>query len=63
MPAANASWGDDAIYQYKDIDVSVAVAIDGGLITPIIRKADQKGLVDDLQRDEGPAPSAPRTAS
>ena len=44
VPGVNASWGGDKIYQYKDIDVSVAVAIDGGLITPIIRKADQKGL-------------------
>ena len=44
VPGCNASWGGDKIYQYKDIDVSVAVAIEGGLITPIIRKADQKGL-------------------
>ena len=44
VPGVNASWGGDKIYQYKDIDVSVAVAIEGGLITPIVRKADQKGL-------------------
>jgi pyruvate dehydrogenase E2 component (dihydrolipoamide acetyltransferase) len=44
VPGCNASWGGDKIYQYRDIDVSVAVAIEGGLITPIIRKADQKGL-------------------
>ena len=44
VPGVNASWGGDKIYQYKEIDVSVAVAIDGGLITPIVRKADQKGL-------------------
>ena len=44
VPGCNASWGGDRIYQYKDIDVSVAVAIEGGLITPIIRRADQKGL-------------------
>ncbi len=43
-PAVNAIWGGDRLYQFADIDVSVAVAIDGGLITPIIRKADQKGL-------------------
>ena len=41
VPGCNASWGGDKIFQYKDIDVSVAVAIEGGLITPIIRKADQ----------------------
>ena len=44
VPGVNASWGGDRIYQYQDIDVSVAVAIEGGLITPIVRKADQKGL-------------------
>jgi pyruvate dehydrogenase E2 component (dihydrolipoamide acetyltransferase) len=44
VPAANRSWGGDKMYQYKDVDVSVAVAIPDGLITPIIRKADQKGL-------------------
>ncbi|MGE3290266.1 MAG: pyruvate dehydrogenase complex dihydrolipoamide acetyltransferase [Geminicoccaceae bacterium] len=44
VPGANAAWGGDKIYQFKDVDVSVAVAIDGGLITPIVRKADQKGL-------------------
>ena len=45
VPMANASWTEDAIRLYNNVDVSVAVATDGGLITPIIRKADQKGLV------------------
>ncbi len=44
VPTANACWGGDKILQYKDVDISVAVAIDGGLITPVVRKADQKGL-------------------
>ncbi len=44
IPAANASWTDEGIALYHDVDVSVAVATDGGLITPIIRRADQKGL-------------------
>lgn len=43
-PEANAAWGGDRIIQYNNVDVSVAVAIDGGLITPIVRNADQKGL-------------------
>ncbi|HET6470092.1 MAG TPA: pyruvate dehydrogenase complex dihydrolipoamide acetyltransferase [Geminicoccaceae bacterium] len=43
-PDCNALWGGDRIYRLKDVDVSVAVAIEGGLITPIIRHADQKGL-------------------
>jgi len=45
VPEANASWTEDAILQYNNVDISVAVAIDGGLITPIIRNADQKNLV------------------
>ncbi len=44
VPAANASWTDEAMALYHDVDISVAVATDGGLITPIIRRADQKGL-------------------
>jgi pyruvate dehydrogenase E2 component (dihydrolipoamide acetyltransferase) len=44
VPEANASWTDDAIRMFKEVDVSVAVATDGGLITPIIKNADQKGL-------------------
>ena len=45
VPMANASWTEEAVRLYENVDVSVAVATDGGLITPIIRKADQKGLV------------------
>ena len=44
VPDVNASWTDEAMLLYNDIDISVAVAIDGGLITPIVRNADQKGL-------------------
>lgn len=43
-PKANASWTDDNILVYNNVDISVAVAIDDGLITPIIRNADQKSL-------------------
>ncbi len=45
VPAANASWTDAAIRMFNNVDVSVAVAIDGGLITPIIKNADQKSIV------------------
>ena len=45
LPKVNASWTDDATILYDDVDISVAVSIPDGLITPIIRKADQKGLV------------------
>jgi pyruvate dehydrogenase E2 component (dihydrolipoamide acetyltransferase) len=44
VPAANAAWSDEGIVMFDAVDVSVAVAIPGGLITPIIRNADIKGL-------------------
>ncbi len=44
VPEANSSWTDDAILIYNNVDISVAVAIDGGLITPIIKNADQKTI-------------------
>ena len=40
----NVSWIDGKIYQYSSIDVSVAVALEDGLITPIVKDADKKGL-------------------
>ena len=43
-PNTNVYWQNDQIVQLNDIDVSVAVAIDEGLITPIIKNADSKGL-------------------
>lgn len=43
-PDANAAWGGDKIIKYNNVDISVAVAIDGGLITPIVRNADQKSF-------------------
>jgi len=44
VPAANATWTDEAIRLYQNVDISVAVATPEGLITPIIRNADKKGL-------------------
>jgi pyruvate dehydrogenase E2 component (dihydrolipoamide acetyltransferase) len=46
VPAANASWSDDGTLLWQRIDIGVAVAIDGGLITPIVKQADAKGLAD-----------------
>lgn len=43
-PAANVSWTDDAIQQFVKADISVAVSTPTGLITPIIRGAEDKGL-------------------
>jgi pyruvate dehydrogenase E2 component (dihydrolipoamide acetyltransferase) len=44
VPAANASWSDEAILLWERVDIAVAVALDDGLITPIVKGADQKGL-------------------
>ena len=44
VPAVNAQWTETAIVQLGAIDVSVAVAYEGGLITPIVFDADSKGL-------------------
>ncbi|MCL1476231.1 MULTISPECIES: dihydrolipoamide acetyltransferase family protein [unclassified Marinobacter] len=46
VPEVNASWTDAAIKRYLSVDVSVAVATEGGLITPVIREADRKGLAE-----------------
>jgi pyruvate dehydrogenase E2 component (dihydrolipoamide acetyltransferase) len=44
VPRANASFDDDAIVQYADVDLGIAVAIDDGLLTPVIRAAQNKSL-------------------
>jgi pyruvate dehydrogenase E2 component (dihydrolipoamide acetyltransferase) len=54
-PNVNASWTDEAILQYDDVDISIAVAIPDGLITPIVRKADALGLaaISNTMKDLG----------
>ena len=44
VPAANAVWAGDRILRFRQSDIGVAVAIDGGLITPVIRNAERKSL-------------------
>jgi pyruvate dehydrogenase E2 component (dihydrolipoamide acetyltransferase) len=44
VPAANASWSDEAILLWDTVDIAVAVALEDGLITPIVKSADRKGL-------------------
>ncbi len=43
--AINSSWMDDVIMEHGDVNVAVAVAIDEGLMTPVINHADKKGLL------------------
>ncbi len=45
VPKVNASWTEENIMLYDDVDISIAVAIPDGLITPIIRRANEQGLV------------------
>jgi len=45
-PNVNASWGDDAIAQHGQIHIGVAVSTPEGLITPVVRNADQKSVGD-----------------
>ncbi len=45
-PAANVSWTDDAVRQFIHSDISVAVSTPNGLITPIVKQAENKGLKD-----------------
>ncbi len=46
VPDANVSFAGTALLKHKHSDIGIAVAIDGGLITPIIRQAESKGLAD-----------------
>ncbi len=47
VPAANVSWaGEGSMTRHGTVDISVAVAIPGGLVTPIVRNADARGLVE-----------------
>src|SRR5262249_1483642 len=46
VPAANAVWAEDRILRFKPSDVGVAIAIDGGLVTRVVRGAEKKWLRD-----------------
>jgi len=44
LPAANAVWAEDRILRFAHADIGVTVALDGGLVTPVVRNADTKPL-------------------
>jgi len=46
VPALNVAWSDAGIRQFRSVDLAVAVAIDGGLITPVVRGADKKRITE-----------------
>ncbi|MCM1000877.1 MAG: pyruvate dehydrogenase complex dihydrolipoamide acetyltransferase [Wolbachia endosymbiont of Melophagus ovinus] len=45
FPGVNSSWIDDKILRYANIDISIAVALEDGLITPIVKNADKKSVL------------------
>ena len=45
-PLTNVSWVEDQVIKYSSVDVSIAVALKEGLITPIVKNADKKGLIE-----------------
>jgi pyruvate dehydrogenase E2 component (dihydrolipoamide acetyltransferase) len=55
VPAANVSWTEGSLLRHKHVDIGVAVAIPEGLITPIVRKADQQSLssISNAMKDFG----------
>lgn len=46
VPEVNASWTNETTRRYQDVDVSVAVATEGGLFTPVLRQVDRMGLAE-----------------
>ncbi|MGP9572765.1 pyruvate dehydrogenase complex dihydrolipoamide acetyltransferase [Halomonas sp. AOP42-E1-40] len=46
VPEVNASWTETEVIRYLDVDISVAVATESGLITPVVREVDRKGLAE-----------------
>lgn len=46
VPDANAAWTEDGLLKFQQVDVSVAVAVPNGLVTPVVRQAEAKGLAE-----------------
>jgi pyruvate dehydrogenase E2 component (dihydrolipoamide acetyltransferase) len=60
VPDANSVWAGDRTLKLKASDVAVAVAIEGGLFTPVLKDAEKKSLSAPLCRDEGSGRPRPR---
>ena len=61
VPDANVSWTEAGMLKHKHSDIGVAVALPGGLITPIVRKRRSQIAVGDLKRDERSRRARPGT--
>lgn len=46
VPEANATWGETAVTRYSTVDMSVAVSIEGGLVTPVLRSVERMTLTE-----------------
>ncbi len=46
VPAANAIWGGDHIRRFDGVDLAIAVAVEGGLLTPVLRRVDASSITD-----------------
>lgn len=46
VPEANATWGETAVTRFSTVDMSVAVAIEGGLVTPVLRSVERQSLTE-----------------
>lgn len=46
QPAINAAWDGDAIVKFKSVGLSIAIAVDDGLVTPVIKQAEKKTLLE-----------------
>lgn len=44
VPTVNIQWADNEIHQYRSADISIVVAVEGGLATPIVRQANKKSI-------------------
>lgn len=45
VPDANVSWAGDEILRYRDANISIAVSVEGGLVTPVVRRAQDKSIL------------------
>ena len=62
-PGVNASFEPDAIVQHGEVNVGIAVALDGGLMVPVLRNADPLGLREIRVRHRGARRAPPATTS
>ena len=63
VPDCNVAFADDRILRFRVVDVAVAVAVEGGLFTPVLRGVDGRQLGVDLDGDEGPRRTGAGAAS